>query len=152
MRIDWSPLFGYDFFISYKRGPAVDGSSEYAKQLKSRLSQADFQCFLDDDDAPVGESLNPTIQRGLRRSRAMIVLCTPPAFASQWVSKEVQTFAKKKRHSFIAISFGNFLDASRRDGHSLASIVAGESIWLSEDGSEVPSDQIIGGIQARFNY
>jgi WD40 repeat protein len=41
VRIDWSPLFGYDVFISYKRGR--DHSSQYALQLKARLAKADFQ-------------------------------------------------------------------------------------------------------------
>lgn len=152
MRIDWSPLFGYDFFISYKRGRGPGESSEYATQLKSRLSQGDFQCFLDDDDAPVGESLNPSIQRGLRRSRAMIVLCTASAFTSSWVTKEVQTFSAKRQRAIIPISFANFLESARRDKDPFASLIPGEPVWLSEDNVEEPSDHIIGGIQARFSY
>jgi hypothetical protein len=152
MRIDWSPLFGYDFFISYKRGRSPDGSSEYATQLKLRLEKADFQCFLDDDDAPVGESLSPAIERGLRRSRAMIVLCTPLAFTSSWVTKEVQSFSMKRQRAIIPVSFANFFESSQRGDSSLASLIPGQRVWLSEDSVETPSDHIIGGIQARFNY
>src|SRR5205807_4918980 len=92
MRIDWSPLFGYDVFISYKRGDSPLGSSSYAKRLKERLSTAGYQCFLDDDDSPAGEALSPAVERGIRRSRVMVVLCTPDAMQSSWVNKEVGLF------------------------------------------------------------
>jgi hypothetical protein len=82
MRVDWSPLFGYDIFLSHKRGRSPAGSSNYARSLKDRLSKADFQCFLHEDDAPAGEHLTPSIQSSLRRSRALVVLCTPEALQS----------------------------------------------------------------------
>jgi hypothetical protein len=86
-------LLGYDFFISYKR---VE-SSQYAAALESRLFESDFACFLDENEAPAGSPLTRTVQHGLSRSRVMILLASPGAIASDWVGKEVETFAKKGR-------------------------------------------------------
>jgi hypothetical protein len=138
MRIDWSPLIGYDVFISYKRGR--EESSEYAKRLRVRLEGANLRCFLDDSEAPLGEPLTPTIERGIKRSRAIIILCTEAALRSPWVEREVQSFAKKPRAAFIPVSFTGCLEAASMAGHPVAAALPRETIWLNEDNRVEPSD------------
>lgn len=152
MRIDWSPLFGYDVFISYKRGDDPSSSSSYAKRLKEQLSAAGYQCFLDDDDAPAGEALSPAIERGIRRSRIMVVLCTPAALKSAWVANEVKLFSKKDRAIIIPIEFSCCLTDLNPEDKDLSSLVDDHFIRIPEQSSETPSDSIIRGIQARFKY
>lgn len=152
MRIDWSPLFGYDVFISYKRGDGPIGSSGYAKRLKERLSTIGYQCFLDDDDSPPGEALSPAVERGIRRSRVMVVLCTSAALESSWVTKEVGLFAKKRRGNIIPIEFSQCLTDLNPTDTDLSSLAQNGLIRIPEQSSETPSDSIIGGIQARFKY
>src|ERR1035438_1775914 len=140
MVLNWTPLFGYDIFISYKRGTAPDESSNYAKALKRRLGGIDYQCFLDDEDAPAGDALSPAIERGIARSRVMIVLCTPAALRSDWVSKEVQTFSHRKRRTLIPVSFSGTLERVQLVGTAFAPITAEERIWISEQSTDTPSD------------
>jgi hypothetical protein len=152
MRIEWSPLFGYDIFISYRRGDGSGGSSEYAAALRSKLQEAEFQCFLDNDDAPVGESLNPAIRRGLGRSRAMVVLCTPGSLKSVWVADEVRYFSKKRNPALIPVNFSGCLESLTLKETAFSSLVDLGIIWLNENNPTEPSDSVLGGIQARFKY
>ncbi len=152
MRIDWSPLFGYDIFISYRRGDGNGESSEYATALRTKLQKAEFQCFLDNDDAPVGESLNPSIRRGLRRSRAMVVLCTPASLNSVWVAEEVQYFPKKRNPAVIPVNFSGYLESLNLKETAFSPLVDLGTIWLNENNPREPSDSVLGGIQARFKY
>lgn len=153
MRVDWSPLFGYDIFLSYKRGGAPAGSSGYARRLKERLAQADFQCFLDEDDAPAGEHLTPAIRSSLRRSKTLVVLCTREALRSDWVTREVQFFSQTRPgRKMIPVQFEASDAQLSLLNPAFVPLLENERIWLEEQDHDEPSDHVVGGIQAQFNY
>ena len=138
--VDWGRLFGYDFFISYKRGNAADGgASEYAQTLARELTAADFRVFLDNVEAPIGLELKSTLTRALRRSRALILVATRGAVASKYVQLELETFAGKGRRPVIPINVGNaFSGAGPADG-GFGALRAREPIWIDVDEDAVAS-------------
>ena len=152
MRIDWAPLFGYDIFISYKRGDAPSGQSAYARRLRDRLAQGNFRCFLDESDAPVGAELSPTISRGLRRSRELLVLATPASIASEWVTKEVAEFLRYHRGGIIPINFTGCLATGSPPSGALTPLAPRDAIWIDEDNHDTPSDHVVGAILGRFTH
>ena len=96
----------YDAFISYSRK-----DEKFARKLEAALERyrppkgalADRQrlnVFRDVQDL-VGNELVTSIQEALRQSRYLIVVCSPAARASQWVSKEVEAFAKRRGRDFV---------------------------------------------------
>lgn len=72
--------------------------------------------FRDEDYLPAGPALDSLIERALRNSENLVVLCSPAAAASPWVGKEIAFF---KALQVQAIGDGN----SRR---VFALIVSGE--------------------------
>ena len=65
-------LFGYDVFISY---PYADGK-QYAEELERRLTNLDLACFLDKEELPYGGTLTGSLERAIRRSRAIVLVGT----------------------------------------------------------------------------
>jgi hypothetical protein len=105
-----APFDRYDFFISYARADAAD----YVLNLQDNLRSQDYKCFLDKISIPAGASLTeasflPIIERGLKYSKAMILVGTENALQSVWVSRELETFLQKKDRRVIAISVGGYL-------------------------------------------
>ena len=147
MAIDWSYLLGYDVFISYKRGE--QHSTPYARRLLASLTKADLRCFLDEHDAPVGEVLTPTLEKGLRRSRAVLIVFTDSALRSVWVRREVEAFANRGG-VFIPISVGGCLESLADSSETAAEYLPRDTIFLTEASADVPSDAVIGGILARY--
>jgi WD40 repeat protein len=103
----------YRVFISYRHSdPATVGSDgEFARWLQRRLETYSFPrrlvgvttsagviparlglVFRDEDYLPAGPELDLLIERALRGSENMVVLCSPAAAASPWVNKEIAFF------------------------------------------------------------
>jgi WD40 repeat protein len=103
----------YRVFISYKHSdPSTLGSDgEFARWLQRRLETYSFprklvgvatsvgvvparlgSVFRDEDYLPAGPELDLLIERALRGSENLVVLCSPAAAASPWVSKEIAFF------------------------------------------------------------
>jgi len=89
---------GYDVFISYSRK-----DKNFAKKLQSALEKyrppADLNVshrrlavFRDEDDL-IGSEYHKSIESVLTASRKMVVLCSPNARKSEFVSEEIQRFA-----------------------------------------------------------
>jgi WD40 repeat protein len=146
----WSPVFGYDFFISYKHGST---SARYARALRDVLERADKVCFLDEDEAPAGELLADVIPRGLRRSRAMLLIVTPEALESDWVRKEVREFLKLSR-KIIPIDLNGLFATSQTYPEPFDKLMRDEVVWLGETdgGIHGPSDRVIGGIERQIDF
>ncbi|MFD2579443.1 TIR domain-containing protein [Novosphingobium colocasiae] len=50
--------------------------------------------FRDEDELAGAAQLGPKLEDALARSRALVVVCSPAARASQWVDNEVRTFKR----------------------------------------------------------
>lgn len=148
---DWSPLTGYDIFISYKR----DEASAYAAELAKRLSASDFRCFLDSVDAPPGAPLTSTIRRALRHSKTLVLIVTPRLRESEWIERELEIFAGFGR-DIIPIRLGVTDDVIQSWTGPLTVIQERDIVWIDEPHAEAgtggPSDTVLGGIQSRFRY
>ena len=66
-------------------------------ELPARL----FPVFRDREELPVSADLNRNIVEALRRSRFLIVICSPPAAQSRWVNEEILTFKRLGRSDRI---------------------------------------------------
>jgi WD40 repeat protein len=110
----------YRVFISYKHSDSnsFGSDSEFSRWLQRRLEAYTFprklvgvttstgivparlgSVFRDEDYLPAGPELDVLIERALRRSENLVVLCSPAAAASPWVSKEIAFFKSLQTHS-----------------------------------------------------
>ena len=97
-----SRSFGYDLFISYHRPEA----SAFADALTRDLKGRQFSCYIDRTETLPGEELLPHIRRALRRSRMLVVIVTPGAIMSPWVTRELEEFLRQPTKRIIPIDTG----------------------------------------------
>ncbi|MET3127644.1 hypothetical protein ABID42_002762 [Arcicella rosea] len=89
-------LFGWDYFISYRRADAYG----YMKSLESSLYSRGIYCFVDESEILPGNALPKEIKTGLKRSRKMILIASPQAAEplsirnTDWIDEEITTFSK----------------------------------------------------------
>jgi hypothetical protein len=93
--------FVYDAFISYTRGN-LDVANKIERGLESfllpreirkRVGRRCLNVFLDVSDL-TGNRLDPALEHNLERSRTLVVLCSPAARRSRYVSTEINRFAQ----------------------------------------------------------
>jgi hypothetical protein len=70
-------------FISYQRK-----SETFARELKERILDRGMLAFLDQDDIALGVDWKPAIDRALKNCWAVLVVVTPDALKSQYVTYE----------------------------------------------------------------
>ncbi|PZM08078.1 TIR domain-containing protein [Rhizobium tubonense] len=145
--LNWSTIFGYDFFISYRRSDATG----YASALASELKKADFRCFLDDESAVAGDILKERLLAALRRSRKLIVIASPELAKSTWVPVEVEAFLGTGR-DIISINIQNGLDIAAASNSGYAPLLS--RLWIDElpakGPKDLPSDHVIGNLIKNF--
>lgn len=145
---NWSVLFGFDIFISYRRKDAA----VYAGELYRRL-QGDFLCFLDDHESPPGTPLKSSINRALDRSRVLLLIATSDVLSSEWVPAEVERFGRSGR-PIIPLSLQGALTTQNMEGTPFAVLRRTDVIWIDEDPEitpkDFPSDKVVGNIQRLF--
>jgi WD40 repeat protein len=138
--------YRYDIFISYSRS---DGTA-YAENLKKRLTQLDFTCFLDHDDLSAGLPLTPSLKRALRRSARLIVVATKGAVQSEYVPLEVTEFSATGR-TIIPIDIAGAIR-----GAAWPALHAKELIWLDESAEafhrSAPSEVVVNGIDKAYKF
>jgi len=104
----------YEAFISYRHLPH---DQRIAKQiqlfLEGTVIPKEFRngrgtrfgrLFRDEDELSTSSSLSNMIDDALRKSRYLIVVCTPDTRKSQWVLREVETFASLHGRDKILIA------------------------------------------------
>lgn len=108
----------YEAFISYRHLPkdrevalkvqrALEGA-HIPKELRDKYPQARLgKLFRDEDELPTAASLPDMIVDALRRSRYLIVVCTPQTRESAWVLREVSTFASLHGRDRILIALAD---------------------------------------------
>lgn len=78
----------------------IEREKEHGHELPKTL----YPVFRDEDSLPAGHDLEDWIRRGLERSEAMIVLCSPRSVKSKYVSDEIRQFkALGKGHRIFAL-------------------------------------------------
>ncbi len=151
-KTDWTGLFGYDMFLSYRREEA----SGFAAALAQDLARLDFTCFLDRADAPAGMRLEPHIGRALDRSKVLIVVVTKEAPNSPWVTMEVDRFLSVRPRPVIPLDVnGRYLslvpDATPWGRLRKLNLITAEAS-SEEIASGQPSPDLARKVEATFQY
>ena len=111
--------YEYVAFISYRH---VDRDTDLAKRIQSAIeayrlprgvnspaaSRKLGRVFRDQDELPASGELPTRISNALRRSRTLIVVCSPKTPESAWVNREVIEFATYhvRERIFLALADG----------------------------------------------
>ncbi len=95
------PTFTNDAFISYSRKDR-EFAAKLEKALKNykppkglNLPQRNLVVFRDEEDFTGGE-YHASLEKHLKGSRKMVVICSPHARQSQYVNDEIRLFAKER--------------------------------------------------------
>jgi tetratricopeptide (TPR) repeat protein len=127
----------YDAFISYshaKDKPIAAALQSVVQKLgKPWYRRRALRVFRDDTSLSATPSLWPTIEQALGQSRFLIMLASPEAAASPWVSKEVAYWLDHKGADTLLIAVtdgelgwdGTLGDFAWRDGMPLPPVVKG---------------------------
>ena len=133
--VDWTPIFGFDVFISYKRQEC----SLYAGSLERQLRDRDLRCFLDDNDIPPGAPLSKTVRSALSRSRVLVVILSAGSMQSRYVRDEVHAFLESMK-PVVPIRLSNAFSYSvEPEGHTASTgssvkdlLENRELVWIDE--------------------
>ncbi len=145
--------FRYDVFISYNHR-----AKGYAVNLKKQLADLDFACFIDQEEAPPGSSLDPTLEKALSKSAVLVLLATERALTRPYIALEFEKFVATGRR-IIPINISGAL--TENDEEALARspwdiIKSRKLIWIDEAdeafAKEIPSPPIADGIDKLFKY
>ena len=143
--------FAYEAFISYrhletdrkaamKLQKAIEGY-RIPKQLQEQAGRARLgKCFRDEDELPTSASLSEQIEDALKRSRFLIVVCTPQTRESLWVMREVETFASYHGRDRILIALAEGEPNESFPPLILSRLVAGEGGAVEEPSEPIGAD------------
>jgi len=95
----------------------VDTLNEFDEKIPSKI----YPIFRDEEELATGSDLTAKIYDGLKRSRRLIVVCSPRTGESVYVEKEIRYFKRLDRERFIypAIIEGDPLATTAEDGRCL---------------------------------
>ena len=104
---------GYIAFISYSHSDNVDRGRKWADWLKRGIEKYRIprdlvgdetedgevpsrmpEVFLDKSDLPAGGELNEKLEEALKKSRFLLVICSPHAARSHYVDLEIACFER----------------------------------------------------------
>jgi len=113
------PKSRYKAFLSYSHsdkkfaGQLQDALQRYAKRWYRRRA---FRVFLDESDLGVGPQTWPPIERALRESEYLIVLTSPEAANSDWVTLEIEEWKRLGRLDRLILVLAGELERLSVDG------------------------------------
>lgn len=95
----------YEAFISYRHASTDIATAKRVQralegfripnELRDEAGRKRLgKLFRDEDELAASASLSDTIARALEQSRYLIVICTPAAAASEWMSREIEEFSR----------------------------------------------------------
>jgi tetratricopeptide (TPR) repeat protein len=95
--------FRYDAFISYRHAEMDKAIAERLHRaletyrvpgplVRRGLPRQIKRVFRDREELPTSSNLSEDIQRALRESRCLIVICSPRTPESRWVTREIEIF------------------------------------------------------------
>jgi TIR domain len=91
--------YEFDFFISH-----ASQDIAIARQLAERLLEMGASVFLAETNIEVGQDFGHAIERGIYRSRFVVVLLSRQAAQSRYIEMEMQLALKRERRSPFRIS------------------------------------------------
>jgi len=145
--------FRYDVFISYNHS-----AKDYALNLKKQLSDLDFTCFFDEEESPPGLSLDPTLEKALRKSAVLVLLATERALTRPYIALEFERFVATNRR-IIPINISEALTRNNEAALTKTpwnTIKSQKLIWIDETAEafdkKIPSPSIADGIDKLFKY
>jgi len=114
--------FAYKAFLSYSHKDEVRATRLHRRLERYRIPKNLRQngpnlgtIFRDKEELSVASELDKSIQRALRESENLIVLCSPHAVRSQWVDKEIEFFKSLGREDRIfAVIISGVPNAEKR--------------------------------------
>lgn len=139
-------ISGYDFFVSYAHADAPD----YAEALTVRLAALGFRSFLDKQVYVAGDDLTVATVRRIEASSKLVLIASPRALGSHWVTQEVETAIRLDR-PVIAIDLRG--DLSRRTEPGSLGALLQDRIHIREpDGldARTPSDSTVEALARSF--
>ena len=103
--------FDYDIFLSY-RHKSLDSiitqktfqfveSYRLPKALKRKGYRDVHRAFRDTEELPVSRILTDTIDKALRSTKCLLLVCSTDTPSSEWVDREVSTFIELGRAEYI---------------------------------------------------
>ncbi len=100
--------YAYDAFISYSHRDMKWGrwlqrrleTLHVPKEVSQPRENGRLRVFRDQTDL-AGAELQASLDRELRNSRYLIVICSPASAASRWVNEEIRSFCALGRRSYI---------------------------------------------------
>ena len=130
----------YEAFISYRHLPLDHQVAERVqrsvegfvipKPLRAKAGRDRLgKLFRDEDELPTATSLPDQIGDALKRSRMLIVICSPKTRESAWVQREVELFASYHGRSRIRIAL-----AAGEPDESFPELLLHRTV-VAEDGS-----------------
>ena len=103
--------FVYDAFFSYRHRPLDNEITQKtfnaleSYRLPKALREKGFadirRAFRDTEELPVSRILTDTIDKALRSTNCLIVVCSTDTPESEWIDREVQTFIELGRAEHI---------------------------------------------------
>lgn len=142
-------VFGYDVFVSFALGPPPRGSHSYASDLARRLRELDFTVFFSEDEAPVGDQLESSLQQALNRSQTLVVIANRGTLAEpRWVRTEVEEFRRRHpRRPIVPINIGGALQDPTLVADADAWLRFRDRIWVEESeeagAAGIASDDVV---------
>ncbi|GKE01840.1 putative disease resistance protein isoform X1, partial [Tanacetum coccineum] len=84
----------YDVFLSFR---GEDTRETFTDHLYDRLSRAGIYTFMDNNSIRIGEDLKPEFKRGIRESRASIIVLSKNYATSRWCLDELCLILEQRR-------------------------------------------------------
>jgi TIR domain len=124
--------------------------------LETKLEAAGFATFRDKREISAGEILDSTLKRAIQRTRHFVLLDTPAARRSPWVTGEIKSFLQSKAGKLTRINLGGVSEKATwpgLEGQELSRRLE-DFVWTSDTpeafASGKPSDGVIEEITSGF--
>ncbi|PWA83120.1 Disease resistance protein [Artemisia annua] len=122
----------YDVFLSFR----AETRNKFTDHLYDKLLRAGVFTFRDNDAISRGEDLKPEIERGIRESRASIIVLSKEYATSRWCLDELCVILeqrKERNHFVLPIFYGvDPSDVRKQDGPFKIEVIANTK-WTEEN-------------------
>lgn len=151
--------YEYEAFISYRHIPR---DTEIARQIQRHIEGFRIprelqtaergrrlgRLFRDEDELPTSSSLSTQIRSAIKRSRFLVVVCSPEMRESLWVAQEVELFASFHGRDRILVALSD-----KEPSDSLPELLLQRKV-VADDGtiSVEPSEPLAADFRVKEKY